>query len=87
MAGALCAYYRMFTGISQYDDDGYLLISVRKLLDGHRMYDDVFTQYGPFYYAVNWLFYTTGIPVSHDSERLFAIVLWLLAAVLWARAA
>ena len=86
-AACLSIYYRMFTGISQYDDDGYLLISVRSLLEGHRLYDDVFTQYGPFYYVVNWILYTAGIPVSHDSERLIAVALWMLAALLWARAA
>jgi hypothetical protein len=88
LTAGFCSYYRMFTGISQYDDDGWLLITLRPFLHGGRLYDEVYTQYGPFYYFVHWIVYKVGgIPVTHDSERMVAVVLWLLAAILWARVA
>ncbi len=82
-----CAYYRMFTGFSRYDDDGYLLVGLRSLLQGRRLYDDIYSQYGPFYYAFHWLIYSAiHLPVSHDAERFIGVALWLLSAALWARA-
>jgi hypothetical protein len=84
-AGA-CIYYRMFTGFSRWDDDGYLLIGIRSLLNGHRLYDDVYSQYGPFYYLAYGAAYSLlGQPVSHDAQRFLGVALWLLSAILWAR--
>jgi len=85
-AAGVCIYYRMFTGFSPWDDDGYVMISIRSLLNGHRLYDDVYSQYGPFYYLVHWTVYSVlGQPVSHDTQRLMGVALWLFAATLWAR--
>src|SRR3954451_8989217 len=87
LGASFCIYYRMFTDFSQYDDDGYVLITIRSLLNGQRLYDDVYTQYGPFYYLVHWPLYTfSGLPLSHDAERMLAVAIWLLAAVFWGRA-
>jgi hypothetical protein len=76
----------MFTGFSPWDDDGYVLIGIRSLLHGRRLYDDIYSQYGPFYYLVHWIVYSAfRQPVSHDVERFIGVVLWLLSAILWAR--
>jgi hypothetical protein len=42
----LYAYYVMFSDFSDYDDEGFLDITVRHFLAGRPIYDDVFTQYG-----------------------------------------
>jgi hypothetical protein len=79
-------YYAMFTGFSAYDDDGYLLIGIRSLLQGRRLYDEIYSQYGPFYDLVHWIAYSMlRHPVTHDAERFISIVFWLVSAILWAR--
>jgi hypothetical protein len=80
------SYYRMFTGFSFWDDDGYVLIGIRSLLHGHRLYDDVYAQYGPFYYLVQSIIYfAIRQPVTHDMQRFIGVALWLVSAILWAR--
>ncbi len=71
-------YLRMFRGFMPWDDEGLLMFEVRYLLHGHRLYDEIYAQYGPFYYLVQWLYYK-GIaqPVSHDAARFLAALLWL----------
>jgi len=49
--GAAVAYLQEFSVIGPFSDDqGYMMLSVRHLLDGHRLYDDVRVFYGPLYY-------------------------------------
>jgi hypothetical protein len=74
------AYFTIF-GEVRGDDEGYLMISVKGFLDGHALYDEVFTQYGPFYYFYQWLLRSiVAIPLTHDATRLLGIVHWLTAA-------
>jgi hypothetical protein len=77
------ACYRIFTGFASYDDEGYLLISLKSFLDHGSLYDDVFTVYGPFYYEF-WggVFSIFGIPVNHDGGRTVTIVVWVLSSLL-----
>jgi hypothetical protein len=75
------AYVAMFSLFQPYDDEGYLLLSVKGHLAGHALYEEVFSQYGPFYYLFNSaLFRVLGLDVSHDAGRLITLALWLLAA-------
>jgi hypothetical protein len=75
------AYYVIFSR-KLADDEGYLMISVKGFLEGHPLYNSVFTQYGPFYYFYEWLMHgVLGIPLTHDATRLLCIGHWLLAAV------
>jgi hypothetical protein len=70
--------FSTFSGMSWYDDEGTLLVGFRSLLDGHRMYDDIFSLYGPLYNAVYGLVYVVlGIPLTHTAGRLIAAALWL----------
>ena len=62
----------------QYDDEGYVMMSMRRFLDGHRLYDDVLTQYGPFYYFVHAPYYSRHLAgLTHDSVRMETMMLWL----------
>ncbi len=66
-------------------DEGYLMITMRGFLDGHALYDDVFTQYGPVYYWLRYpLFTLLGLPLDHDSTRLLTMATWLATATLLA---
>lgn len=68
----------MFTLFQPYDDEGYLLISLKGYLDAP-LYDQVYTQYGPFYYVVfGSVAGVLGSDLVHDSGRILAIILWVL---------
>jgi len=68
-----------FTQFSFYDDEGFMMISVRGFLAGHSLYDQVFSVYGPCYYFYQWLFHTiTALPVTHDVTRTLCAANWLL---------
>lgn len=76
------AFYTIFSqplGI----DEGYLMITVQSFLDGHALYDVVFTQYGPAYYVYEWILHSVlSIPLTHDATRWVCIFHWLVAAAL-----
>ena len=70
--------FSMFNGMAWFDDEGTLLVGFRSLLDGQRMYDDIFSLYGPLYNALYGLIYVVlGVPLTHTADRLIAAVLWL----------
>src|SRR6187455_434715 len=69
-------------------DEGYLMITVQGFNSGHALYDDVFTQYGPFYYFYEWLLHAVlRIPLTHDATRLLCTFHWMAAAGLFGAAA
>lgn len=59
-----------------------MLIALKSFIGHGSLYDDVFTQYGPFYYeAWGGLFSLFGIPVTHDAGRTVTMIVWLLASL------
>lgn len=80
----LLAHPRMFTGFAFYDDEGYMLIALRSFIEHGHLYDDVFSQYGPFYFEF-WggFFELFGIPLDHDGGRTAATVPWVGASLLF----
>lgn len=79
----LIAHPRMFSGFANYDDEGYMLTALKGFVNHGHLYDDVFSQYGPFYYeAWGGLFSLFGIPVDHDSGRTAVMVAWVLTSLL-----
>ena len=55
-----------FSGFSWFDDEGTILISIRELAEGHRMYDEVYSLYGPAFNLFYWLIYgPLGVPPTH----------------------
>lgn len=86
LAAGAYSYYWMFTGFSFWDDEGYVLFGIRSLLHGRRLYDDIYSQYGPFYYLAQSIIYLAiRQPLTHDTQRFIGIALWLVSAILWAR--
>ena len=77
------AYPAMFSRFQPYDDEGYLLVSVRSYMAGNALYDDVFTQYGPFHYQLlSGIFRAAGGAPTHDDGRLLTLAIWLIAGAL-----
>ncbi len=70
--------FSAFTGISWFDDEGTLLVGFRSLLDGHRLYDEIYSLYGPMYNAFYRLIYVAlGVPLTHMAGRTIAAALWI----------
>jgi hypothetical protein len=63
-----------------YDDEGYVLTSLRDVAAGAPLYTEVFSQYGPFPYALYRVLGALGYPFTSDSARVVALVCWLGAA-------
>jgi hypothetical protein len=79
---ALIAHPRMFTGFMAYDDEGYMLTALKGFVNHGHLYDDVFSQYGPFYFeAWGGLFSLFGIPVTHDGGRAVTMAAWVLSSL------
>jgi hypothetical protein len=72
----------MYTDFADYDDQGFFMLTVRHVLQGARLYQDVPVLYGPFYYLERWLLHgALGVPLTHDAVRLVATLHWLAAAL------
>jgi hypothetical protein len=85
---AAYGYYAMFSTFTPGDDEGYLLLSLDQFRHGRPLYDSVFTQYGPMYYAVfDAVFSASRLGVTHDDGRLVTLVIWLVTAIVAAVAA
>ena len=82
LLGGIWAYYRVFSGFSFWDDEGSLMTSVKQYLDGSKLYDQVWSAYGPVYYFYNWLLRSsTGTSVTHDVVRISSLLPWLVTAL------
>ncbi len=79
------AFCRTFSNqnLIVYDDEGMLMIVIRRLLEKRALYDDVATVYGPLYYFYEWCVHAlTGTPVSHDSVQFVSLFFWVTCALL-----
>ena len=79
---ALYAYWKLFNTWKPYDDTGFDTYSLRLFLDGHPLYNQFFTLYGPFPFEL-WgaVFGILGVTPSTDSAYLATYFLWLATAL------
>jgi hypothetical protein len=81
-AFAICLTYALthsFSSMATYDDESYVMMTIKTFLEGDRLYAQTYTQYGPAYYMLQtpihgWL----GLPITHDIVRLKTVFCWLL---------
>ena len=78
----LITRWAMFVVTQPFEDEGYMLTVLDSFVHHGNMYDDVFGQYGPFYYDV-WggLFSALGLPLTPDAGREVTAVVWVLTAL------
>jgi hypothetical protein len=78
---AVVGYWLLFTTFMFYDDEGYVLWSLRNYIAHGGLYSHVYSQYGPFYYEFHDLLRRL-IPLEYDnvSGRWITLVNWLLAS-------
>jgi hypothetical protein len=84
VALAVAGYLLINTTFMPYDDEGFLLISLRNYLAGLRLYDDVFSQYGPWPYVYHQIVTTLlgGAPLTHTLGRALTLLHWVTMALL-----
>jgi hypothetical protein len=82
---AVAAYYRIFSGFSEWDDEGTVMMMVRQFLTGSKLYQEVFSGYGPVYFFFNWLIRTaTGTVLDHNAARITSAVVAVICPLLCA---
>src|SRR6185295_13761467 len=85
LLAAVLGYYRLFTGFSDWDDEGSLMMSVKQYLQGYTLYADMPSGYGPVYYFYNWAVLTlSGTAVTHNATRFGAILPLLMTCLICA---
>lgn len=76
-------YYRMFTYFGTWDDEGYLMMTVKQFLAGDVLYKEIWTLYGPAYYIYKWIVHgLLALPNTHDCTRLITLTMWVLMSLL-----
>ncbi len=82
---ALAGFWLLFSTFLIYDDEGYVLLSLKNFsLYGH-LYDRVYTQYGPFVYLLyDALHRVFGFGFSNTAGRWITLINWLGAAAVCA---
>jgi hypothetical protein len=77
------AYFQIFSFFAVYDDEGYLLITLKHFRQGLPLYDTVYSQYGPFYYGFfDLVFSALRLDVTHDAGGLVTVAIWATTSLL-----
>jgi len=76
-------FQQIFSTHANYDDEGYVMLSVVSFMEGKPLYDETYSQYGPFFYQTQSAFHRwTGLPITHDLNRLKTLGVWLAVSTL-----
>ncbi len=75
------AWMLLATTFMVYDDEGYVLSSLRDVAAGHPLYTEVYSQYGPLPYVLYRILGVLGYPFTSDSARMFTWACWLGSAL------
>ncbi len=81
------AFAHIFTTFARWDDDGYFLQAFHDFLSGHKLYDQVFSFYGPFtFMSAALIARFNPVNVNEDTFRWATLIVWILSALLFAGA-
>ena len=61
------AFFDLFSIFRSHDDEGFMLMFVRLFLEGHVIYDEVGSAYGPFYLMFKWLTHANASLITQRS--------------------
>ncbi|MDB6092568.1 MAG: hypothetical protein JWM32_130 [Verrucomicrobia bacterium] len=78
----IAAGLMLFSTFMYYDDEGYVLISLRNFAEHGSLYRDVYTQYGPFPYVLYYVLNLLGMPLVHFTGRILTLGMWSTCATL-----
>ena len=73
----------LLTTMAPYDDEGYVMMTLKSFMENHPLYEETYTQYGPSYYLLTAPLHSVlGLPLSHHMVRLKTALFWLLPVLL-----
>ena len=79
----LCTYLAttVFSTVGQYDDEGYVMLSQQGFNEGNALYDEIFTQYGPFPFMVRKLVHDAFLrtDLDHNTNRLVSLSFYTIS--------
>lgn len=82
LIGLRIGCFTLGTVFMTWDDEGYILLSIKHYMAGGHLYTQVFTQYGPvFYFLESFLFHLFHQPLTHDGGRRITLILWIAASL------
>lgn len=85
---AVTAYFALFTQFAPYDDEGTVLVSLQAFANGHDLYSEIYSPYGPFYFELfGGLLALTGVDVTTELSRSMVVCLWVGTALCFGLAA
>jgi hypothetical protein len=71
----------LFTSFMLYDDEGYILLTLRNQIEHGGLYDRVYSQYGPFFYAAaGGLSRVLHFEWNNTTGRWFTLFNWLVTS-------
>lgn len=71
----------LFTAFMLYDDEGYVLLTLRNQIEHGGLYEKVYSQYGPFFYALlGGLSRLLDFEWNNTSGRWFTLFTWMTAS-------
>ncbi|MEO6992072.1 MAG: hypothetical protein ABI273_00460 [Lacunisphaera sp.] len=78
---AVIAYWLLFTAFMAYDDEGYVLISLKNYCAHGGLYSHVYSQYGPFFYLFHDVGHRfLGYAFTNTNGRLITLIFWVGAS-------
>ena len=78
---AVTAYGLLFTTLMVYDDEGYVLVSLKNYSAHGGLYAAVYSQYGPFFYGLHDAAHRLlGYEFTNTTGRWITLLCWLGAA-------
>jgi hypothetical protein len=76
-----------FSTVSNFDDEGFFVTSLRRFLDHGSLYNHTKSAYGPFYFTTAGLFYKlTGLDPTPSNARVISLLLVIAASALFGAA-
>ena len=73
----------LLTTLAPYDDEGYVMMTLRSFSEKNPLYEDTYTQYGPAYYLLTAPLHSVlGYPLTHHAVRLKTALLWVITVLL-----
>ena len=80
---AVAAYYAIFSWvISFWDDEGTMIWRVKQYSAGFKLYDQIYSSYGPVYYLYSGLIHSiSGGDITYDSTRMITLGSWVVCAL------
>lgn len=81
---SIAGWLMMFGTFMVYDDEGYVLFSLKNFAEHGGLYREVYSQYGPLPYALYSVLHWLGLPFTHTAGRLVTLGCWTGSALLCA---